>query len=139
MAYMSQERKAELAPSIKALCKKYGVKATVAVRHHSTLVVTIQSGAIDFIGNFNQRASERPCPEYFQQAKNNLDVNHYWFREHFTGNALAFLAEVIEAMNVGNHDRSDSQTDYFDIGWYINVYIGRWNKPYLFIDPTAQV
>ena len=41
-----------------------------------------------------------------------------------------FLSEVIPAMNNGNHDNSDIQTDYFDVGWYIDVNIGKWNKPY---------
>ena len=54
MAYMSQERKANLAPAIKAVLKKYKVKATIAVRNHSTLVVNIKSGSIDFIENFIQ-------------------------------------------------------------------------------------
>ena len=54
MAYMSQERKQNLAPAIKAVLKKYGVKATIAVRNHSTLVVNIKSGSIDFIENFIQ-------------------------------------------------------------------------------------
>ena len=52
MAYMSQERKQSLAPSIKAVLKKYGVKGTLAVRNHSTLVLNIKSGSIDFIENF---------------------------------------------------------------------------------------
>jgi hypothetical protein len=33
-------------------------------------------------------------------------------------------------MVVGNHDRSDSMTDYFDVGWYISINVGKWNKPY---------
>ena len=60
MAYMSQEKKAEIAPAIKAICKKYGVKASVAVRHHSTLVLNIKSGKIDFIGNYNKTVDARP-------------------------------------------------------------------------------
>ena len=34
------------------------------------------------------------------------------------------------AMNIGNHDNSDLQTDYYDVGWYVNLQFGRWNKPY---------
>jgi hypothetical protein len=30
----------------------------------------------------------------------------------------------------GNHDRSDIQSDYFDVGWYVDVNIGSWNRPY---------
>jgi hypothetical protein len=33
-------------------------------------------------------------------------------------------------MNVGNHDRSDIQSDYFDVGWYVDVNVGAWNQPY---------
>lgn len=132
MAYMSQERKAQIAPKIKAICKKYGVKASLAVRHHSTLVLNIKEGAIDFIGNYNSVNVDRNRPAHlpFQPATKSIDVNPYWYHEHFDGKAKAFLTEIISAMNNGNHDRSDSQTDYFDVGWYIDVNIGRWDKPY---------
>ena len=33
-------------------------------------------------------------------------------------------------MDVGNYDNSDVQTDYFDTGWYIDINIGSWDKPY---------
>jgi len=113
MAFVSQELKAKLAPRIKAICNKHGVKASIAVRNHMTLVLNIKSGKIDFGGT-------------------NIDVNTYWYNEHFKDKpkALAFLSEVIPAMNNGNHDRSDIQSDYFDVGWYIDVNIGKWNKPY---------
>ena len=134
MAYVNQERKAELAPSIKAVFKKYGVKGSIAVRNYMTLVVNIKSGPIDFFGNFNDMAKDRnwqyPFPR--QEAKDSIDVNPYWYHEHFDGVAKDFLAELITAMNVGNHDNSDSQSDYFDVGWYIDVNIGKWNKPYVF-------
>ena len=51
MAYVSQELKAKLAPTIKAICKKYGVKATLSVRNHSSLVLTVKQGSIDFGGD----------------------------------------------------------------------------------------
>ena len=134
MAHMNQEKKARLAPAIKAICKKYGVKASLAVRHHSTLVLNIKSGPIDFIRNFNDLAQVRwREPWAFTPAKNYIDVNPSWYKEHFEGVALAFLAELIPAMNDGNHDRSDIQTDYFDVGWYIDVNIGKWDKPYEFV------
>lgn len=132
MAYMSQERKAQIAPKIKAICKKYGVKASLAVRHHSTLVLNIKEGAIDFIGNYNSVNVDRSRPAHlpFQPATKSIDVNPYWYHEHFDGKAKAFLTEIISAMNNGNHDRSDIQTDYFDVGWYVDINIGRWDKPY---------
>lgn len=138
MAYMSQERKQSLAPAIKAVLKKYGVKGTLAVRNHSTLVLNIKSGSIDFIENFIQtdadsnigRKMSQDQIDYIRKNKS-LDVNPYWYKEHFSGKAKAFLSELLPAMNKGNHDNSDVQTDYFDVGWYVDVNIGKWNKPYI--------
>lgn len=132
MAYVSQDLKAKLTPAIKAVLKKYNVKGSIAVRHHSTLVLNIKSGAIDFISNSNRvcakhpRYNERPMTP----SKDYIDVNPYWYQEHFDGEALNFMREVFTAMNNGNHDRSDIQTDYFDVGWYVDVNVGRWDKPY---------
>ncbi len=131
MAYMSQERKAQLAPAIKAACDKYGVKASIAVRHHSTLVINIKQGKIDFIKNYNDETIARRTElRQVNLAKDHIDVNPYWYQEHFTGQALAFLKELFAACNNGNHDNSDAMTDYFDVGWYVDVNIGQWSKPY---------
>jgi hypothetical protein len=127
MAYMSQERKAQLAPAIKAACKKYGIKATIAVRNHMTLCVNIKSGRLDLIGNHVRVIDQ---PDGWAAQKQAIDVNPYHYRNHFDGDAKEFLIELFTAMNQGNHDRSDIQSDYFDVGWYVDVNIGSWNKPY---------
>ena len=122
MAYVSQELKAKLSPTIKTICKNYGVKASLAVTNHSTLVLNIKSGSIDFFKSYN-RDLNKPENGYIQ-------VNPYWYHDHFDGVAKEFLSKVITAMNEGNFDKSDSQTDYFNVGWYVSVNIGKWNKPY---------
>ena len=56
MAYMSQERKKEIAKNVKAVAKSYGFGGrdiTVGVQHHSSLVVNIFKGPLDFIGDIN--------------------------------------------------------------------------------------
>jgi len=132
MAFMNQEKKAALAPAIKAALKKYGIKGSLAVNNYSTLVLNIKSGPIDFIQNYNETVGQQPGGfRNGSPAESCIHVNRYWFREHFSGKAKNFLTEVIEAMMKGNHDRSDSQTDYFDVGWYVDVNIGKWNKPYV--------
>jgi hypothetical protein len=132
MAYMNQDKKAKIAPKVKSILKKYGVKGTLGVHNHSTLVLNVSSGPIDFIGNFN-KVNENKLP--VMKAENCLDINPYWYQEHFSGKALSFLKELLPAMNMGNHDRSDIQSDYFDVGWYVDVNIGRWNKPYQVVGP----
>jgi len=132
MAYMSQENKAKIAPVVKAICKKYGVKASMSVHNHSTLDLNVKSGPIDFIGNFNSVVQVRPGGfRTGSPAKEYLQVNEFWFHEHFDGTAKEFLTEVLAALNDGNHDNSDIQSDYFDVGWYAHVNIGKWNKPYV--------
>ena len=113
MAYMSQERKQQLAPAIKAICKRHGIKATLAVSNHMALCLNIKSGKVDF-------------------GTNDRQINTYWYKDIYKDQpaALAFLSEVIPAMNEGNHNNSDAMIDYFDVGWYIHVNVGQWDKPY---------
>jgi hypothetical protein len=124
MAYIGQERKAQLAPGILAVCKRHGVKATLSVRHYSTLVITLKSGPINFESDY--RRGDRGGFDGGPRS-----INHHWFREHYTGAALAFLAELLPAMNEGNHDRSDLMTDYHDVGWYLDIRLGKHDRPYL--------
>jgi ribosomal 30S subunit maturation factor RimM len=73
MAYFNQERKAEKAPEIKKILKKYGVKGSLAVRHHSTFVLNIKSSKIDFINNYNENTKSN--------IKEYMDINQrtlYW-------------------------------------------------------------
>ena len=133
MAYMNQERKAVIAAAIKPILKKYNLKGSLSVRHHSTAVLTIKSGAIDFIGNYNRVCGFKP--EYtsrgFEPAEKSLDVNPYWYQDHFDGIAKKALAEILPAMKAaGWYDRTDSQIDYFDTAYYVDVNVGQWNKPY---------
>ena len=122
MAYMNQEKKAKIAPAVKAILKKYNVKASLAVRNHSTLVLNVKQGSIDFIKDYGDSEDA---------TKFGIQVNPYHYKSHFTGKSVKFLSEVIPAMNAGNHDNSDAMVDYFDVGWYVDVNIGKWNKPYV--------
>ena len=134
MAYMSPEKKAKIAPKIKAILAKYKVKGSLAVRNHMTLCLNLKSGSIDFIANSNTVCgnSHYQVVSGFKPSTSGYDqVNPYHFKDHYDGKALAFMQEVFHAMNDGNHDRSDIQSDYFDVGWYVDVNIGKWNKPYL--------
>jgi len=123
MAYMNQDKKKAIAPKVKEICKRYNVKATLSVRHGMTLCLNIKSGEIDFF------ADSDLDPE---KERGQIQVNVYHYKDHFTGMSKAFLSEVIPALNSGNHDKSDIMSDYFDVGWYIDVNVGRFQKPYIF-------
>lgn len=135
MAYMNQDRKAQIAPAVKAILKKYGVKGTLAVRNGSTLVLNIKSGKLDFINDYNEAARDRYSGSGIRldgTAAEYLSINQYWYSEQFSEKKIKkFLDEVYSAMNVGNWDNSRSEIDYFDVGWYVNINVGKWNKPYV--------
>lgn len=128
MAYMNQEKKKMLSLGIKAVLKKYGMKGSISVLHHSTLVVTIKEGKLDVISNYIKVAT----PEH--NTSGSHSVNTHWIEDHYDGEVKDFLSELKDAMNdcdgIQNHDRSDSMTDYFDVGWYIDISIGKWGKEY---------
>jgi hypothetical protein len=128
MAYMSQENKAEKAPVIKSILKKYGLKGSLSVRHHSTLVLSISEGPINFYENMIETAKEQGAE--IKYITEEIQVNPYWYKKDFTGVALEAMSELVEAMNGNNWDESDIQTDYFNVGWYIDINIGKYNKPY---------
>lgn len=133
MAYFSQAEKAKIEPDVKRICKKYGVTARLGVNNHSTAVLNISAGKLDFIGSFNRTIQQRDPTgnKHINPAKGHIQVNPYWYHEHFDGKVKQFLTEVLAVMNRGNHDRSDIQTDYFDVGWYVDVNVGKWNKGYV--------
>jgi hypothetical protein len=119
MAYFSQEQKKAMAPKMKALLKRYGMKGSLSVRHHSTVILTLKSGDIDF-GDAQS-------------------VNVYWTDTHFADRPQArdFLKQAIEILKGPDYfDKSDSQTDYFCRSHYYDINLGTWDKPYVC---TAQL
>lgn len=133
MAWMNMERKQKLAPGVKKVLAKYGLKGSLSIRTNSTLILKIKSGKIDFEGSHARIREANPSMYYGDKyvPRGSLHVNPYHFERDFDGVALKFLAEVLNAMNVGNHDRSDIMSDYHDVGWYVEVRVGEWNKPYV--------
>ena len=135
MAYMNQERKQKIAQTLKPILAKYKVKGSLSVRNHSTIVLTLKSGAIDFIGNSN-----RVCGNDFYQVQRGFkpttsgydQVNPYWFQDHYDGDAKAFLTEAFKALKSADwYDESDAMIDYFNIAYYVDVNIGKWDAPYI--------
>ena len=131
MAYVSQEKKKELAVGIKAVLKKYKMKGSIAVNNHSTLVVNLKSGPINFAA---QKMKDYVETYYKGGYKDfHLQVNPYHIESQWSGDALAFLTELLETMKgegTGWFDKSDIQSDYFHTAWYTAINIGKWNKGY---------
>ena len=138
MAYMNQDRKATIASNVKPILAKYGMKGTLSVRNHSTIVLTLTSGRIDFIADLQPQRQfgyvNYELNKDEMRKRYELDINPYWYHEHYAGESLTFLSELIPAIkSAGWYDRSDIQTDYFDTAYYFDINVGTWNKPYILI------
>ena len=136
MAYMNQSKKAVIASKVKPILAKYGMKGSLRVHNHSTIYLTLTSGPIDFIGDLQQQRQFGYVTVQHDKDKMRehyeLDINPYWFQEHYSGVSLAFLSEIIPAMKSADwYDRSEIQTDYFDTAYYYDIHVGSWKKPYV--------
>jgi hypothetical protein len=110
MAYVSKEFKKERAAVLKPIMKKYGMKATFAVKNYSTLVINIKSGKLDILGNW--KYSEGKKIDYRQ-------VNEHRVEENYSGAVRDFLKEVVAAAKgPGYFVEDDIMTDYFDVRFY---------------------
>jgi len=113
MAYISQEQKKELAPAIKAVLKKYNMKGSIGIDNHSSLRVRVTEGPLKF-------------DDYEQ-------VNTYHIEKFYGKDTkeTAFLTELVAAMKGTKwYNNSDHMTDYFDVAYWIDVHVGRWDKAY---------
>ena len=114
MAYVDQELKQQLVAAVKSELKKVlngdQLKVTFSVRNRSTIVATISEGTIDFGTEYQQ-------------------VNHYWIHSHYEGRAKEVLEAIKRGLSAQHWDKSDAQTDYFNCAYYMEINIGRWNKP----------
>jgi hypothetical protein len=117
MAYVNQEMKKALSVGIKKVLSDFGLKGSISIRHYSTLVVKIKKGSMQF-----------DLPEWGYKSVSTV-------RDNMTGKEAEFLKALIHAMNnagdLQNFDESDSMTDYFHVGWYTDIYIGEFQKPYI--------
>ena len=143
MAYMNQERKAQLAPGIRAVLDKYKVKGTISVRNHMVLVVTVKSGNLDFIAEanqFNREFADRTGQQFYP-VKDYYQANPYKGADAYADTEIGqFFKELTAAMR-GDlwYDNSDIQTDYFDTAYYLDINIGRWDRPYVCTNKVSEM
>jgi len=79
-------------------------------------------GADDFMNNWNRVI-----------AKGYHGVNHYYIKDsrYLTDRAKDLFTNVVKFVNSYNYDDSDAMIDYFDTNFYLDVSIGKWDKPFI--------
>ena len=124
MAYVDQQKKAKIATALKAVMPQ-GWKYSLAVNNHSTIVLTISAAPVNIIAALVPSEYRDPSKiTYAQIYDKRVD-------EAFTcADLTATFEKISEALNLDNFDKSDSMTDYFHVGHYVDINVGKWNKPF---------
>lgn len=129
MAHMNQVKKAVIQTALKPVLAKYNMKGSLAVRNHSTIVLTLSKGPIDFIAAYTGWGDGERLHEAYQAYW--MGVNQYYL-DRYVGTAREFLTECLAALKAANwYDKSDISIDYFNVAYHIDITVGRWNKPYI--------
>jgi hypothetical protein len=132
MAYI----KASETRAIKARLVKAFPKFKFSVRNgdNSSVSVTIVSGPVRFdtTAEYKEEAARR-YPEFInvnpekKGPADHIQLNHYYLENYDNSETLKEMYAII---NDGNYNNSDIMTDYFDVGFYVNMSAGAYNKPY---------
>ena len=122
MAYIGQKEKKELAPAIKNVLKTYGMKGSIGIDNHSSLVVNVKEGVLDFT-------------DHFTHGDGYIQVNTYHIDNWYSGTIKNFLNDLVKAMKGANwYNNTDAMIDYFDIAYYVYINIGQWDKEYKVVE-----
>lgn len=102
MAYITKEQVQEIRNEIKASFPK-NFKFSVVREHYSVVQISLMQSPLNFEKTTN-----------YQHPK-----------EHKT------IMRILKAIaNKDNFDHSDAMIDYFHVGHYTRVWLGKWDKPY---------
>lgn len=113
MAYITSEQVKEMRQQIRAkFPSKDGWKFSVRKENYSCVNVDILEAPFKLTD------------------KDHVTVNTSWLKDSYKGRTLKTLQTITKIINKGNFDKSDSMTDYFHVGWYAFVHIGKWDKPF---------
>jgi hypothetical protein len=138
MAFVSQKNKKEMSPFVKKVLKKHGYKGTLKISHHMTLAANITEGP-ESLRSILGKEDLVDKTDDLVADKGFFTINTYHIDTMFAHNPKVrdFLLELKDALNgkgskISNYNNSDAMTDYFDVGWYIDINFGNYwtGKPY---------
>jgi hypothetical protein len=114
MAYLSKEETKRMRDYLKKVFpSKDGWKLSVRNEHSTSVYVKLVKGLFEYDGRYNLSR--------YKGWNDDESANENIFRD--------IVLEVLEIASP-NYDNSDIQTDYFDVGYYINLSIGDYDKEY---------
>lgn len=119
MAHIRKEQVNEKREKLKQMFPtSQGWKFSIRTKHFSTIVVTILKAPINLLEG--------------QDVKYKNIHNQHRIESEFKEEIKEVLTEMFKIINNGNYNNSDTYTDYFDVGFYVDFSIGAWDKDFVF-------
>lgn len=143
MAFVNQELKKRIKAGIDeylANVKDIKLSYTFSVVHNTTLIMNIRSANVDLIehivNDFDTKDGvdlrvwqERiDAIRKYRQYDISKDYDFFFIKDKRINEVISKLYELI---NIENYDNSDTMTDYFNVGYYSHITIGKWDKPFI--------
>jgi hypothetical protein len=114
MAYISTDEVKTIRNKIKKTFPDY--EFSIYREHSSSLHVCIMKSDLIFKSNYEQ-------------------INHYYIDKHYEGKNREILKKIYDIIQTSKicYDRNfgDPYADYGDNNYFINMSIGKWNKPHI--------
>lgn len=83
--------------------------------------------AKDVDSNGNPMKGYTQLNQYQFQRPDDADVNN---GAYLTPEAWECMASAYKIVSKDNWDKSDPQTDYFNVNYWLHMEIGQWDKPF---------
>ena len=115
MAYMNKEHAREIRNNLKKEFPNF--KFSVKINHHSSISISLMKSPL----NFDQ--------DIALSGFGYIQLNHYYLERYSHSDILKRIKDIV---NEKNWDESNIQFDHFDVGFYVNMNIGQYDKPYIY-------
>jgi len=121
MAHITKEETAKIRAELKKAFPN--LKFSVRTENYSKVNVAIMEGDVDFSDILGERE--------------HMSINEFYTEKY--GKHAEMFSKMIEIMRGDDwFDESDPMTDYFHCKHYLNLAIGKWDKPYKLREPKAK-
>ncbi|MBS9775730.1 MAG: hypothetical protein KGV57_01400 [Fusobacterium sp.] len=120
MAYLSKDEVKVRREKIKKLFPvKKGWKFSITRDHFSGIKLAILQAPTNFLKDTEQGY---------------LSINECYIDENFPKEQAKVLNQMYAVLNQGNYNNSDPMTDYFNVGFYVSMSIGKWNQNFVYVE-----